>query len=134
MIAMTITSRQRDQWIEITGQLEKYITDLHWDTGVVNVFVPHTTAGVTVNENADPDVLTDLINMLDHLVPWKGSYRHREGNSAAHLKASLMGCSVSLLVESGKLRRGTWQGVYFCEFDGPRTRQCWITFTSTEKS
>ena len=95
--------------------------------GVVTVFVPHTTAGVTINENADPDVTADLDTMLDRLVPWTGAYRHEEGNSAAHLKASLMGSSVRVILEDGRLQLGTWQAIYFCEFDGPRERTVWIS-------
>ena len=90
------------------------------------MFVPHTTAGVTINENADPDVVRDLTTALDRLVPWRGDYRHGEGNSAAHIKASLMGSSVRVLVSAGRLQLGTWQGVFFCEFDGPRQRTVWI--------
>jgi secondary thiamine-phosphate synthase enzyme len=94
--------------------------------GVVTVFVPHTTAGITINENADPDVVSDMANALEQAVPWKANYRHSEGNAAAHAKASLMGSSVQVLVEEGLLRLGTWQAIYFCEFDGPRSRDVWI--------
>ena len=94
--------------------------------GVVTVFVPHTTAGVTINENADPDVVADITTSLDGLVPWSAGYRHSEGNSAAHVKASLMGSSVQVVVSEGRLALGTWQSVYFCEFDGPRHRKVWV--------
>jgi secondary thiamine-phosphate synthase enzyme len=87
------------------------------------VYVPHTTAGVTINENADPDVVTDLLNTLEKLVPVHGNYRHAEGNSDAHLKASMMGFSQMVPVIDGRLALGTWQGIYFCEFDGPRRRK-----------
>jgi secondary thiamine-phosphate synthase enzyme len=94
--------------------------------GLITVFVPHTTAGVTINENADPDVTADMETVLDRMVPWDGGYRHSEGNTAAHVKASLMGSSAQVIVKDGKLRLGTWQSIYFCEFDGPRTRKIWL--------
>ena len=95
--------------------------------GLVTVFVPHTTAGVTINENADPDVVHDMLAALDRAVPWRQEfYQHSEGNSAAHVKSSLVGCSAQVLVRDGKLVLGTWQAVYFCEFDGPRSRRAVI--------
>ena len=90
-------------------------------------FVPHTTAGVTINENADPDVMADVAAALEKVVPWRAGYRHGEGNAAAHVKASLMGSSVHVPVVAGRLRLGTWQGIYLCEFDGPRQRSVWVT-------
>ena len=95
--------------------------------GVVTVFVPHTTAGITINENADPDVQADMAAALDRAVPWSAGYRHSEGNAAAHVKASMMGSSVRVIVQDGRLQLGTWQGIYFCEFDGPRSREVWIS-------
>ena len=94
--------------------------------GIITVYVPHTTAGVTINENTDPDVVADMSDALDRAVPWEAGYRHMEGNSAAHVKASMMGSSVQVFVEAGQLQLGTWQGIYLCEFDGPRTRTMWI--------
>lgn len=94
--------------------------------GIVTLFVPHTTAGLTVNENADPDVTSDMDMVLDRIVPWSGGYRHFEGNTAAHVKASMMGVSCQIIVFDGQLCLGTWQSIYFCEFDGPRTRKCWF--------
>ena len=96
------------------------------EEGVITVFVPHTTAGITINENADPDVTTDMELVLDRVVPWDGGYKHFEGNTAAHAKASMMGSSAQVIVSGGKLQLGTWQSLYFCEFDGPRTRQVWV--------
>ena len=96
------------------------------EQGSCIVFVPHTTCGITINENTDPNVAFDMQHILNGIVPWSGDYRHAEGNSAAHLKASLMGFSVQVLVNEGRLCLGTWQGIYLCEFDGPRTRQIWI--------
>ncbi len=93
--------------------------------GVVHLFVPHTTAGVTINENADPDVVRDMKQILESVVPWRGNYAHAEGNSAAHVKASMMGFSTQVFVRNGRLAFGTWQSIYFCEFDGPRTRKVW---------
>jgi len=95
--------------------------------GVCTVFVPHTTAGITINENADPDVVADMIYALDQAVPWTSPrYRHGEGNTAAHVKASLMGNNVQVPVRGGRLQFGTWQAIYLCEFDGPRTRKVWV--------
>ena len=90
------------------------------------VFVPHTTAGITINEHADSDVMADLEGILDRLAPWTGPYAHGEGNSAAHAKASWMGASVQVMVTGGRLKLGTWQGIFFCEFDGPREREVWV--------
>ena len=95
-------------------------------SGAVAIFIPHTTAGITINENADPDVASDIQEALDKLVPWKAGYAHVEGNSAAHVKASMMGFSLTLLIEKGTLVLGTWQSIYFCEFDGPRTRKAHV--------
>jgi secondary thiamine-phosphate synthase enzyme len=95
--------------------------------GVCTVFIPHTTAGVTINENADPDVRKDILNGLSRLVPYSGNYAHAEGNADAHIKASLVGSSVTIIISGGRLRLGTWQSVFFCEFDGPRSRKVWIS-------
>ena len=97
---------------------------------MVTIYVPHTTAGVTINENADPDVIHDILTALDDAVPWRASfYQHGEGNSAAHVKSSLVGCSLTLPLIDGRMPLGTWQGIYFCEFDGPRGRKCSVTVT-----
>ena len=128
MIELNLATRQRDHWLEITHEVSRVIKEQGWQEGVATVYVPHTTAGVTINENADPDVAADLIGILNKLVPWRDHYSHSEGNTAAHLKASLMGTSQTLLIKNGKWQRGTWQGLYFCEFDGPRQRKVWIHF------
>ena len=122
-----IRTRSRSDMVEVTPQLRRAVEDAGLDAGRVVAYVPHTTAGITINENADPDVAHDMLAQLDAMVPWSQPfYRHGEGNAAAHVKASLMGSSVTLLVEAGQLVLGTWQGVYLCEFDGPRTRRLLI--------
>ena len=123
---LPVTTQSREQFLDVTRQVAEVVSRSGVQSGVVTLFVPHTTAGVTINENADPDVAADLLAALDRAVPWSAGYRHGEGNSAAHVKASLMGASARVPVEQGRLRLGTWQGVFFCEFDGPRTRQCWV--------
>lgn len=125
-----ITSQHRDQMINITSLIAKHIREQGYIDGVIVLFVRHTTAALTINENADPDVVTDLLVTLDKKIPWSDNYRHAEGNSAAHLKTSLMGSSETVIVRNGVLQLGTWQGIYFCEFDGPRRRQVdlqWLT-------
>lgn len=113
--------------MDITDRIREVVAARGMAAGTVTVFVPHTTAGVTINENADPDVCHDLLEKLAHLVPHRESYyRHVEGNSDAHLKASLMGSSVRVIVKDGRLQLGTWQSIYFAEFDGPRHREVWI--------
>lgn len=122
----TIKTHRRTAMQEITREVEQTVKDAGVQEGLVTVFIPHTTAGVTINEHADPDVATDMEGVLDRLIPWDGPYRHAEGNTAAHVKASMMGSSAQILVDGGRLKLGTWQGVFFCEFDGPRTRKVWI--------
>ena len=119
-----IETQQRDQMIEITDQVQRLVAQSDVPAAAVTVYVPHTTAGITINENADPDVVHDMLCQLDQMVPWtQPFYRHDEGNSASHVKASMMGSSVTLLIEAGRLLLGRWQGVYLCEFDGPRRRR-----------
>jgi secondary thiamine-phosphate synthase enzyme len=116
--------------VDITADVQRAVTELNVADGVCTVFVPHTTAGITINENADPDVVADMLSVLDKLVPWASAdYRHSEGNTAAHVKSSLVGHSVQVPVRGGRLQFGTWQGIYFCEFDGPRRRKVWVTVT-----
>ena len=122
--SFSVETRQRDQMVEITGEVQRAATGSGAGEGLVFVSVPHTTAGVTINENADPDVAHDMLRQLDEMVPWQQPfYRHGEGNSASHVKASMMGSSVAVRRGRGRLVLGRWQGVYLCEFDGPRTRQ-----------
>ena len=126
MQSFSINSRERTDFIDITRQVREAVQAAGIEHGAATVFIPHTTAGITINENADPDVVTDMKAALDRLVPWNNGYRHAEGNSAAHLKSTLTGFSVQIPVESGNLILGTWQGIYFCEFDGPRSRKVWV--------
>jgi secondary thiamine-phosphate synthase enzyme len=113
----------RTSFVSITNEVRSAVRELGVTDGAVLVYVPHTTAAVTINENADPDVATDLDAALSRLVPERGPYRHAEGNSDGHVKSSLVGCSETVLVENGDLVLGTWQGIFLCEFDGPRTRK-----------
>ena len=126
MLSLSVRTRSHTQFLDITRDIQAAVSDLGMDSGTVTVYVPHTTAGVTINENADPDVVADIAGALEKAVPWHAAYRHSEGNAAAHVKASLMGSSVHMIVRDGKLQLGTWQAVYFCEFDGPRSRNVWL--------
>ncbi|MFN2370048.1 MAG: secondary thiamine-phosphate synthase enzyme YjbQ [Candidatus Krumholzibacteriia bacterium] len=126
MVEITLRTTARTDFVDVTGQVQAAVRRLGLDTGAVVVFNPHTTAGVTVNEGADPDVVRDLETILDRAVPWEAGYHHAEGNAAAHAKALLCGSSVTLLVERGKPALGTWQAVWFCDFDGPRERRLWV--------
>ena len=119
------TSRQVEL-IDITSSVQALISKSGVSRGMCTVFVPHTTAGITINENADPSVRRDIIKELDKIVPHEDGYAHSEGNSAAHIKASLMGFSQNIIIDAGNLQLGTWQGIYFCEFDGPRSRKVYV--------
>jgi len=129
MHIIEIRTRAKEEFVDLTTELDRIVTAAGVASGVCVVAVPHTTAGVTVNENADPDVRADLLMTLRRIVPDTLPYAHAEGNSPAHVKAALVGSSVSLIVDGGRLRLGTWQGVFLCEFDGPRTRNVWIQIT-----
>jgi len=126
MKSFGVSTRSRTDFVDITGEVAAAATDLGITDGVVTVFCPHTTAGITINENADPDVTADIDKALDKAVPWRAGYAHCEGNAAAHVKASMMGSSVQVIVADGRLQLGTWQAIYFCEFDGPRSRKVWV--------
>ena len=126
MQKFAIRTGSRTDFVDVTAQVEKACADLGIRDGTLTVFVPHTTAGVTINENADPAVMADIESALERMVPWEAGYRHSEGNAAAHVKASMMGSSAHIIVQGGRLQLGTWQGIYFCEFDGPRTRSVWV--------
>ena len=118
-----VKTKARNELVDITGQVEKVVEESGVAEGICVLAVPHTTAAVTVNENADPSVKADIITKLSELAPEGDRYRHMEGNADAHIKATLVGPSETLLVKGGRLSLGTWQGVFFCEFDGPRTRR-----------
>jgi secondary thiamine-phosphate synthase enzyme len=117
-----VSTASRSQMVDITPKVREAVRNAGVDVGLCIVYVPHTTAGITVNENADPAVAKDILNQLEKLVP-QGGYSHREGNADSHIKASMMGFSLSLVVEDGDISLGTWQGVFLCEFDGPRRRR-----------
>ncbi len=121
-----VTTHARCEMADVTGLVRKAIHELKVEDGAVLVVVPHTTAGITIQENADPDVVRDMLKELEKIVPFEDGYRHIEGNAAAHIKTSLLGSSVTLIVEGGEPAFGTWQGVYLCEFDGPRNRKVWV--------
>lgn len=129
-----VRTSAQTEFVDITRSVQEAVKKIGVEDGVCIVFVPHTTAAVTINENADPSVLHDIMTELNKIVPFNGSYRHLEGNAPAHIKASLVGCSEIIVVASGKLVLGTWQGIFFCEFDGPRNRKVHVTvMTSWEK-
>ena len=119
----SVRTQSRIDFIDITREISKIVNECKVRDGVCYVFIPHTTASITINENADPDVVSDIKKELEKMVPFADNYRHSEGNSAAHIKASLLGSSETIIIENGELVLGTWQGIYFCEFDGPRTRK-----------
>lgn len=123
MKTFSVESRVHSEFIDITGEVAKTIRESEIRQGICVVFTPHTTAGITINENADPDVAKDIIAFLKEAIPHESRYLHGEGNSDAHIKSSLVGCSIQLIVEDGRPVLGTWQGIYFCEFDGPRHRK-----------
>jgi secondary thiamine-phosphate synthase enzyme len=129
METITVRTREHAQLIDITRDIQDLLSKSDLSDGILMIFVPHTTAGITINESADPSVMHDILAVLDRLVPWRESYyQHSEGNTASHVKASLMGSSVRVIVSSGGLKLGTWQGIFFCEFDGPRTRKVHVAF------
>lgn len=127
MVKISITTSRRTEWVPVTAAVQAAIGGLPaWD-GLLHVHSPHTTAGVTVNEQADPDVAADMEKAFSKLVPWNAGYAHAEGNSAAHIQTALAGVSAFVPVRGGRLAMGTWQGIFLCEFDGPRTRELWLT-------
>ena len=123
---LSISTSKHTQMLNITDMIQKAVDDSGVESGICTVFVPHTTAAVTINENADPDVVRDFNAEINKIVPWEDGYHHIEGNSAAHLKASIIGFSEQIIIENGRLVLGTWQGIYFCEYDGPRRRNVYV--------
>lgn len=126
MEEIKIKTHKQAEMINITSEVNAVVKKSGIQTGVCIVFIPHTTAGVTINENADPAVIRDILMETNKIVPLHNGYAHMEGNSAAHIKSSLFGCSKAVIIENGNLNLGTWQAIFFCEFDGPRNRKTWI--------
>ncbi len=126
MYSLEVSTGDRTQLVDITNQIEKLVSQSGVKEGTCLLYVPHTTAGLTINENADPTVPADIIMGINKLIPFDDNYKHIEGNSAAHIKSSIIGVSLTIFVTGGKLFLGTWQGIYFCEFDGPRRRKVLI--------
>lgn len=120
---LSVQSSSRTEFIDVTQKLQAMVAETGVKSGLCLLFVPHTTAAVTINENADPSVPVDILKVLNQVVPWQADYRHLEGNSAAHIKSTLVGASQTVAIAEGRLVLGTWQAVFFCEFDGPRRRQ-----------
>jgi secondary thiamine-phosphate synthase enzyme len=125
-VYINLKTGSRIEMVDITSSIQKEVSRSNIKEGVCIVYVPHTTAGITINEGADPSVCHDILHKLSELVPPDAGYRHMEGNADSHIKASLMGSSVSVIVEEGRLVLGTWQKIFFCEFDGPRSRKVFI--------
>ncbi|MBI5208638.1 MAG: YjbQ family protein [Elusimicrobia bacterium] len=125
---LRISTKSRTELVDITEDILHHLGDIGAKSGILVVFVPHTTAGVTINENADPDVTQDITGFMAELIPKNAGFAHGEGNSDAHIKSSLFSPSLTLIVEGGALRLGTWQAVFFAEFDGPRNRKAWLKF------
>lgn len=123
---INVKTRSRIEMVDITSSVQKEISKSKTSNGTCHVYVPHTTAGITINEGADPAVCKDIMDKLNELVPANAGYRHMEGNADSHIKASLMGSSVFVVVENGHLVLGTWQKIFFCEFDGPRSRRAYV--------
>ncbi|KFO66381.1 hypothetical protein ER57_15300 [Smithella sp. SCADC] len=127
MKEISVQTRSRFEMLDITAEVQKAVGEEKIESGICLIYTPHTTAAVTINENADPDVSRDILAALDKAVPLNANYRHMEGNSAAHVKSSLVGASELVIIEKGRIVLGTWQSIFFCEFDGPRTRKVFIS-------
>jgi secondary thiamine-phosphate synthase enzyme len=123
MKTLSVKTSRRTQFVDITREVQAAVLESGADNGMCYVYVPHTTAGIAINEHADPDVASDVEGIFDRLIPHRGPYRHAEGNTDSHMKAVLTGTSQTLFIENGKLALGTWQGIFLCEFDGPRQRK-----------
>jgi secondary thiamine-phosphate synthase enzyme len=132
MKEISLRTNSRVEMIDVTLAVQKAVGEEKIETGFCLIYTPHTTAAVTINENADPDVPRDILEALERSVPLQANYRHTEGNSAAHIKSSLVGASELVIIENGRLILGTWQSIFFCEFDGPRTRKVIIKFINTK--
>ncbi len=126
IIKVSVKTNERNEFVDITDRVRDAIYNSGIADGIAVIYTPHTTAGITINENADPSVKRDILNFLNKKIPYHGDYYHIEGNSDSHIKSSLIGCSETLIIENGNIKLGTWQGIFFCEFDGPRRREVWI--------
>jgi len=126
MEKITVQTRKRNDFVEITDKIESIVKSKNIKSGICFIFVPHTTCGLTINENADISVRKDIIDKLSEIVPENGNYSHMEGNSDSHIKSTIVGHSLSIFIENNSLKLGTWQGIFLCEFDGPRIREVWI--------
>lgn len=126
MVEISISTKSRIEMVDITMKIRDAVNKSGIQNGVCMIYCPHTTAGITINEHADPDVASDILTKLSKLVPYRENYSHLEGNADAHIKSTLVGCSEQVIVENGHIQLGTWQGIFFCEFDGPRRRKIWI--------
>ena len=124
--SISVKTKSRIHMVDITASVQKEVSEVGLDDGICIVYVPHTTAGITINEGADPAVCQDIITKLNEIVPPDAGYRHMEGNSDSHIKTSIMGSSATVLIENGRLVLGTWQRIFFCEFDGPRSRKVYV--------
>ena len=129
----TVETEEHDQLVDITEKIAKIVEQWHVKNGSCLIFIPHTTAAITINESADSAVAKDILTKLSDLIPWDDNYEHREGNSAAHLKSSLLGASEEIIIKDGELVLGTWQGIFLAEFDGPRTRKVKVKLAADEK-
>ncbi len=129
-VTIPIQTNNHTEFIRIDSEIQKVVSESGVENGICIVFAPHTTAAITINENADPDVVRDIITETSKIVPWSDGYRHMEGNAAAHIKSSLFGASETIIINNGRLKLGTWQSIYFCEFDGPRYRKVWLQILS----
>ena len=128
---LTVETKRRTELVDITSEVQKAVSESGIKDGIIVIFVPHTTAAVTVNENYDPSVARDIEGWLSKAVPHDAPYSHTEGNADAHIKSVLVGPSEALVVEGGRVKLGTWQGIFLCEFDGPRRRQVWVKIVGT---
>ena len=133
-MTLTIKSKNGTELIDITAEVGREVASAGITEGFCMLFVPHTTAAVTINESADPSVKADMLTVLNKVIPWEAGYRHLEGNSAAHIKTSIIGSSELVAIEKGRMVLGTWQGIFFCEFDGPRTRKLNLHFIIGKKN
>ncbi|MFK4763967.1 secondary thiamine-phosphate synthase enzyme YjbQ [Desulfobaculum sp. SPO524] len=132
METLQVQTHSREEMVDVTRAIRHLISENGWSDGALLLYCPHTTGAITVNEGADPDVVRDITVNMNKLVPYRGDYHHAEGNSDAHIKSSMFGCDQMVIVEGGNIQLGTWQKIYFCEFDGPRTRKLWAKWLNAK--